>query len=187
MPERSHVVRTSLHTRERSYSLGPNALHWKEDEGEGQIEYADIHQMRLVSYLYYNYMHRQCTLHVRSGGKTCIRSHHYESLGKFDDRTETYVPLVRELARRIASSNPQAHFLAGGTGLWFIWLVVLLLCVLALIFLVLVILEGTSLPRGAYSILFLIIIFGPLAWHMMGRNKQSAFDPANIPADLLGG
>lgn len=187
MTELSHRVRASLLTKERLYRLGPQALCWTENGAEHQIAYSDLTQMRLISYASYGGLQGQCTLKDSAGGKVLLRSHHYESLGSFDDRSATYRPFVSELARRIAASNADARFIAGSRALWFAWLVVLMLIFLVLVLVVIGLLEKASLPIRLLGGLIPILIFAPITWNMVRRNKQKTFDPTDISDKLLGG
>lgn len=187
MTELSHNVRASLLTKERSYRLGQQTLFWTENGAERQIAYSDLIQMRLISYGSYGGLQGQCTLRDSSGGKVLLRSHHYVSLGRFEDRSATYRPFVAELARRMAASNRDACFIAGSRGLWLAWLVVLMLIILVLVLVVVGLLDNTSVPIRILGGLALILISAPFAWRMLRRNRQNTFDPDDISDELLGG
>lgn len=187
MTDLSHNVRASLLTNERTYHLGPQALCWNENGVERQISFSDLTQMRLISYGSYGGMQGQCTLRDSSGGKILVRSHHYQSLGRFEDRSATYKPFVSELARRMALSNPDARFIAGSRGLWVAWLVILMLIALVLVLVVIALLDNTSLPIRILGGLALVLISAPFAWRMVRGNRQKTFDPANIADKLPGG
>ena len=186
MTELSHTVRASLLANERSFQLGPDALIWKDNGTEGRLAFADIVQIRLITYASYGGAQAQCTIRDVSGSKVLVRSHHYESLGKFENRSATYTAFVSELARRVNSSNPDANFIAGSRGLWFAWLVVLVLVAVVLVFLVSAALEGTPLLPRVLGTLVPVLVSAAIAWRMMRRNNQKTFDPINIPTALLG-
>lgn len=120
----THSVRNSLADRERTFALGGDALHWRDDKAKGAMPYADVRDMRLISYASPNGTCFQCALRGKSGDKVKLRSQHYVSLNNFDDRRQSYAPFVRELASRVAARSPEAAFIAGSTGLWIAAIVV---------------------------------------------------------------
>jgi hypothetical protein len=171
MNEPTHEVRASLLDKRRLYRLGDDALHWQDAEREGQLAYADIVQVRLINYPSIGGNNGQCTVSDRSGKKLKIRSHHYESLGSFEDRSETYVPFVRALSLRVASAAPNARLVEGSTVMWVVWLVLLLLVGLTAVLLLLAVLEGITLAGGAIGALVALVIFAPSVWRMVRQGR----------------
>ena len=130
MTEWAHSVRNGIVSGERTYRLAQDALCWTETgRSDGRLAYADARLMQLISYASPIGRALQCKVTSTAGDKVLLRSAHYLSLGAFEDRTDSYGPLVRELAKRIHKANPGAAFVAGSTGLWLVWLVVGLLWV----------------------------------------------------------
>ena len=182
----THSVRNSLIDRERTFSLGTEALQWKETGRHGELPYAAISRMRLIAYPSTGGEHRQCSLFASRGRKIKLRSHHYRSLGAFDDRTDTYAPFVRELSRRIAAASPGAKFLAGSTSMWLVWLGLSTLIAVVGILLLTVVVGGEVLQAGVIAPLVVLAIVVPGAWKILRRGKAVEFDPAEPPADLTG-
>jgi len=186
MPEPVHSVRNSLIDKERSFSLGADALHWRDAAGEGRMPYAEVRDMRLIGYTALIGEALQCTLRDRNGGKVKIRSAHYRSLGNFEDRTATYAPFVAGLAKRIAAQAPDAKFIAGSTALWIVWLVLGVLCAIVVGLLILSLFDGV--PPAAPAIMAVVICIAavPIAVHRIRSDRARRFDPETPPQDLLG-
>lgn len=182
----THSVRNSLADRERTFALGGNALHWRDDKAKGAMPYADVRDMRLISYASPNGTCFQCALRGKSGDKVKLRSQHYVSLNNFDDRRQSYAPFVRELASRVAARSPEAAFIAGSTGLWIVWLVVGVLCAGFVLLLILSLFEALP-PIGAWVIAAVIVLASlPLAWRQMKAGAARRFDPLAPPPELIG-
>jgi hypothetical protein len=183
----AHNVRNSLIDKERTFTLGPDALHWRETQGsEGRIPYADVRDMRLIAYTSPIGESFQCALRGKSGGKVKLRSAHYRGLNDFEDRTATYAPFVKALAERVAAAAPDAKFIAGSTGLWIVWLTVGVLFLGVIVLLILSLFEGLP-PAGPWIIALVVcLIAAPLMWRRLGEGGAKTFDPAAPPPALLG-
>ena len=187
MTETSHSVRNSLIDKERVFCLGSDALLWSETGGEVRLPYDGVRDLRLIAYGSPAGETFQCTLRSRKHGKVKIRSHHYASLGLFENRTASYTPFIRELAARVAAGSPNARFLAGSTALWFVWLVIGLLCVGVAVLLILSLFVGVP-PAGAGLIAVVICLAAaPLIWRRVREGSARTFDPAAPPPELIGG
>jgi hypothetical protein len=186
MTEPVHTVRNSLADKERKFSLGPDALHWSDAGGEGQLAYSDVRDLRLITYASPIGETFQCTLRGRNGKKLKIRSAHYRSLNNFEDRTASFTPFVRTLAARVGAASPDAKFIAGSTALWIVWLVVGILCLGVVVLVILSLFEGLP-PIGAWVVAIGICIGSlPLAWRRIREGSARTFDPDNPPPELIG-
>ena len=183
-PALRHSVRNSLVDSERGYALEPDRLSWSEKKGHGSVAYAEIASVQLIGYAGSGGGQYQATIRRGNGKPIKIRSHHYVSLGNFEDRGESYAPFIRELCRRIAASAPKARFLSGSTYLWIIWLVVALLMALVAILAV----SAAYLPGAPALPAFLVLLAGaPLIWREARKGPKTTFDPKDPPPELLGG
>ena len=187
MTEPAHTVRNSLIDKERSFTLGEDALTWRDDAGEGRLAYADVRDMRLIGYPSLIGEALQCTVRGRRHGKVKIRSAHYRGLGDFEDRTETYAPFVAALAKRVAARAPDARFIAGSTGLRIVWLVLGVLCAIVVGLLVLTLFEGVPAAAPAIMAVAICIAAVPIAIRRVRADGARTFDPEAPPKDLLGG
>jgi hypothetical protein len=186
MSEPTHTVRNSLADKVRTFTLGPDALHWTGDAGEGQLAYKDVRDLRLISYTSPIGETFQCTLRGRDGKKIKLRSAHYQSLNNFEDRTASYAPFIRALTPRIAAAAPDAKFSAGSTALWIVWLILGVLCLGVVLLLILSLFEGLP-PVGAWVIAIVVCIAAvPIAWRRIREGGAKQFDPAAPPPELTG-
>jgi len=182
----THTVRNSLIDRQRAWTIGPDALHWREARRQGSIPYGDIRQVRLISYANTGGEQYQCVVTAAGRGRVKIRSHHYVSLGNFEDRTATYAPLIRDLLKRVAAASPGATFVAGSIGLLIVWMVVLLLFILGVATAVLAYFDGLAGTWKFAITVGVLILSGPLIWRRLAAGAVRPFDPADPPPNLLG-
>lgn len=182
----AHSVRNSLADKERSFTLGPDALHWSDAGGEGRMPYADVQRMHLIAYTSPIGETYQCTVRANAGKKIKLRSAHYVSLNNFEDRGTTYAPFVRALASRIAVAAPQAKFIAGSTALWMVWVIVGLLSLGVFVLLILSTFDG--LPAAGPWIIAIVVcaIAAPWIWRRVREGAAKTFDPSAPPPALLG-
>lgn len=182
----THSVRNSLADKERSFTLGPDALHWSDAEGEGRMPYAEVRDMRLIAYTSPIGETYQCTVRATTGDKVKLRSAHYVSLNNFEDRGATYAPFVRALASRIAAAAPKAKFIEGSPALWVVWLIVGLLCLGVFVLLILSMFE--DLPAAGPWVIAITVcaIAVPLTWRRVREGAAKTFDPAAPPPALIG-
>ena len=179
MTELTHAGRRRFFDRERTYTLGDNALTWQAGEAPQSLRYDAIGEVRLLKY---GFGQGQLSIRDRDGNTMKLRSHHRRGWGSLENRAQTYVPFVRELCRRVAGANPKAKFIAGSTVFWFFWMAVVLICgVNALLFTI-------PLFYGAFA--YLIPLLASLAvavvmWCAMPSIREAAFDPADPPAEAL--
>ncbi len=177
MTELTHAVRLNPLDKERIFSLGEDALHWREAGATRSLPYADIAELRL-----FKHGIGQLSVQDRGGTRIKLRSHHCRGLGSFENRATSYVPFVRELCRRVGAANPQAKFIAGSTAFWLFWLAVLLTCALNAALFALPLFFG-ALVYAIPLLVLLAIAF--VMWRTLPSNRETAFDPADPPADAL--
>ncbi|MFD0987486.1 hypothetical protein [Methyloligella solikamskensis] len=180
-------MRNAITDRERSWSLEPDALEWRDDKGkQGRIPYAAIGSLQLIDYASYGGRIYQCAVERKGGSGVKIRSHSYISLGNFEDRRGTYAPLIRGLAEKVADANPEADFIAGSTGLWIAWTIVGLLAVVMLGFFFASLGAGGPSLNGTLMVVVILLIGGPIIWRQVKYGKAKNFDPRNVPPELIG-
>lgn len=170
---------------EASWQLSAEGLVSEDEQGSKVIPYAGIRCLRLITFAGAGGTQARAILTTSGHGKHKIGSHHYLSLGNFEDRTASYIPFIRKLASRVAEANPQARFVAGSFGLWLGWVIVCLL-VLALAGLVVVaVLEDAPPLLGLIGVVVMVATAGPLAVRWAVRNLPKPFDPKSIPNEYL--
>ncbi len=184
----AHSVRNSLRDRETAFRLGDDALTWDNGGEQGSIPYQDIEHLNLITYgadaADPAAIHGQLIIRTRTGPTLKLRSHHLKGLGSFDNRSATYVPFVRELCRRAAAANPEAHFVSGSSGLRTLWLVIAVLVGLVSLALGLALIgEGFRADLLAGGLLTAY-----LSWTSFKRFRAfraATFDPADPPDALF--
>lgn len=190
MTEWTHRVRNSLIDGERTYRLTPDALCWTETgRSDGRLAYADARSMQLISYVSPIGRALQCKVRGATGEKALLRSAHYRKLGNFEDRTDSYGPFARELAKRIYEANPKAAFIAGSTGLWLMWLTVGVIWVGAVALIAAALFEAmfdAPLLASFAVALGVCAICLPLIWREVRSGGSRPFDPLAPPEALLG-
>ncbi|WP_346906874.1 hypothetical protein [uncultured Roseibium sp.] len=186
MTDLTHTVRNSLVDRERTFRLGTDALVIDGKAKQARVPYADIRKVQLIAYANTGGEQYQCTLSAGAHGRIKIRSHSYVSLGNFEDRSESYVPFLRDLMRRVAAASPEAEFVSGNTALLVVWLVVLLLFILGLGTVVLGLVDGLAGTWKFAMMVAVLLIIGPILWRRLRKGEVRRFDPDNPPLDATG-
>jgi hypothetical protein len=115
-----------------------------------------------------------------------IPSHSWIGPGRFDDRMESFSPLVRALAARAADLTPGARFATAGLemGEAFLWTMGLL-GVGAAVLLVASISAGAAtlgIALAARLVFVLILMLAIMPWL---KGSGATFEPRAIPRDLL--
>lgn len=108
-----------------------------------------------------------------------ITNMHFEGIGQFEDRTETFFPLVRQVVAGVAAANPAARFSAGEEPALY-WVMfglnVAAFSMLALLILYLPIVPG-NVSLSAMIKMGIVIFTLPLllSWAVNARPRR--FDP----------
>lgn len=185
MTDYEHKCRLSLITAEETWSLGDEALSIKAGKAAVEIPYEGIRAMHLITFAGVGGRQGRLTVRSGSGAKRKTGSHHYASLANFKDRSLTYVPFVRELARRVADANPKSDFRTGSGSLTIAWALICLLLLGVVLLGILAAIEN-AVPTGALIATGgLVLVASPFAIRWMTRSKPARFDPRNIPDELL--
>ncbi len=105
-----HVVRLNVLENEAVWRLGPNALEREETRSVGQtvtawFSYRDVRELRLsFAPTSFDSARYQCDLQLKHGTIRLV-STHYVGVGDFEDRAESYGPLVRGLVTCVAAAK----------------------------------------------------------------------------------
>jgi hypothetical protein len=115
----------------------------------------------------------RCLITPVNGRAISLLDRHYVSFGQFENRSDTFLPLVRLLLRRVAAANPKARLLDGMTfPLWLLWSVSLLSLLIVIIAAALIfavgLVKGAGFWLGALM-MFPIIAFLGLPTFWIGR------------------
>jgi hypothetical protein len=130
---------------------------------------------------------RRCTIRARDGRKIALSSLHFLGLGRFEDRTATFVPFVRALVARLAARYPDVELLAGmPPALWWLWFAcfgsIAAACALALLGTLAVIASGQMSWLSAGFLLAIVVIgIGPVQYvRTLWRSRPRRLDPNEI-------
>jgi hypothetical protein len=187
MSELAHAFRASAFSAERHYRLGPDALEWKDDRQAGQIAYRDVVKVSISNVPTLGQTQYRCMLRSAAGQKAALTSASYKRFGVIEDRSASYVPLVRELLLRIAAANPKASFSAGqGFGLWLFWLIILVLAALILAGGLILTVMG-QVPMAATGSFVVLAIMLPIGWRVVRHGPPRSVDPRTPPPEDLSG
>jgi len=119
-------------------------------------------------------------------GRCVIVSHSWKGPGRFEDRMDSFSPLVRSIAETAADLAPRARFATAGleVGEAFIWTIGLLGIGAAVLIVLSIGMGATSLGVALASrLLFvLILMLAVLPWLKGGA---ASLDPRAIPRALL--
>ncbi len=190
--EPTHRVRSYIFAKDRTYRISSEALWWEEGGVEGQVQFSDIDQVRLISYAALGPDQHRCIVRDKTGKMVRISLHHFKRFGWFEDRSQSYAALVRELTQRVASANPQARFVAGSTRLWLLsiaTLVVAGLTVLAIAFVFTMVgLGRVPLIEGLKLVVVFVVmaVILPGAWRGVRSGRARQFDPSELSFSVLG-
>jgi KDO2-lipid IV(A) lauroyltransferase len=119
MPELSYSFRPNAFALERSYRVGPDALHWTKGGKDGRIPFRDVREVRLYRQLMGRgeaavnkkimwSLHLQC----RSGRPIILSPLHSAGFRRWEDRSSAYVGFVQALLTQLRSSNPDLKVVA---------------------------------------------------------------------------
>lgn len=181
-----HRARVSALEPERLWRLLGDTL-WMTADGEADlaIPLSGIHEVRLAYEPTRFQSNRfRCYIEGTSGRRATLQNEHFAGFASFDDRTDTYLDLVRALIPRTARANPSCAFKTGTSPLnWWMQAAFLAVCsailALALVFLYAVI--GWLVIVKLILLAFLV----PMAVRWFRKNRPGTFTPDAIPSGLL--
>jgi hypothetical protein len=187
----THVVRANALEFEGTWRLLPDALELQggptaSADAVACFPYRDMMELRL-SYSPSRIDHNRyrSDIRMRSGRRVAVLSTHYAGIADFEDRSATYVPLVRGLVARVAAENPQVKFRSGKRPLVYFAEHLFLLAMVALLVFVLSITGVTYLSDSSWARVAIIVGFIPLLVLYTRKNWPRTFAPDAIPPDVL--
>lgn len=186
MPDPTHEVRNSLIDPVRVFGLDDDSLYWQAGERREQRRYADIASVHLITYPGYGGRPLQCTLTDRAGKKILIRSHHYVSLGNFQDRTGTYGPFIKALVSRLDAQGHDVAFDYGSSIMRAVWTTLFWLSVLVLVGYAFALIGGAGYSLEVAVPMTVVMVLLPVSRSMIGRSRPGTFNPKAPPTEMLG-
>jgi len=176
-----HSVRPHLISGQTTYGLDNDALVARNETNAVHIPYADITTVRLIDYPNFGGRQKQCTLTTRAQGKLAIRSHHYVSLGNFEDRSAAFDPFFRELCSRVHAANPRAEFLWGSNALRIVWGIVLACAAFGWLGWTVAAIENPSAISNTIGGAVVLSIASLVGLRAFTKIKVARFDPRDPP------
>jgi len=186
MNELRHAVRANAFEKERTFRLGEEVLYWEEPGAGGRMAYADVREVQLNPDLKFATDRARCALRDRAGIVVTLTSHHFEGLGVYRDRTDTYTPLVRMLLRRVANAAPDARFVSGSTTKLAMVLALGSIFVILAALMVMALAGAASLQLGALIVVGALVVLAPVSWYVLSRCGTKPFDPTDPAPELIG-
>lgn len=180
LAEFTHLVRPHWLSGVQTYELEDDGLSVRAGAGVKRIPYAEVEGFSLISYANAG-QQSQCTIRTRSRGKLNVRSHHFVALGRFEDRTATYTPFVRELCRRVHAKNPGARFIQGSRAIQIIWLIALVGAAFAWFAWIAAAREGAHDVWTSALSFAALVFFTVLGVRGFRSNAPQDFDPSDPP------
>lgn len=121
-----------------------------------------------------------------AGGRTMIASHSWAGPGRFEDRSDSFSPLVRALAARAADLAPAARFTTTGLNsdgamTWAVGLLGVGVAVL-LVFSLTAGAAGLGVSLASRLLFVLIMIFAVTPWL---QPRAPKLDPRDLPRALI--
>lgn len=182
----THEVRNSLIDSTRHFGVEDDGLTWEEGDRRDSRRFQDIKSVHLIAYPGYGGKHLQCTLTDRKGKKIKIRSHHYISLGNFQNRSQSYGPFVQLLTAGLGLHGQSVTFYCGSKIMRAVWAVLFWLSILVLVGYLFAIIGGVALSWATIATIAIFVTLLPTSWAMIRQNKPETFDPNAPPPDFLG-
>jgi len=185
--ELTYGHRNSLLTKMRTYRMSEDALYWQDDDKpEISLPYAEITSVEAQfapSRVQENrYLLR---LHSNRHEKVDITNTSYKGIGHFEERNESFVPFVRMLHQKIATSNASVVFKKGSSWAGYVFAIVVAFALIAvLVGAGLFFLMAGVIWIAAIKLAILIFLF-PRLLRYIKRNKPAEYNPLDLPDNIL--
>lgn len=120
MADFSYSFRPSVFASERHYILTPDRLTWTGD-GEGSVAYNAVAKVKVYQTRFWgsSKSYWTCILYPVGARKIHLGAAHHLHGRAIEERTQTYIPFIKELEARIAAANADARFITGRG--WLSW------------------------------------------------------------------
>jgi len=117
VPDYAYSFRPSASAPEQGYLLTPDRLTWTGNEAG--IAYRDVTRVKVYQSRFWgsSRSYWTCMLYPRQGKSIYLSAAHVVASRKIEDRTQTYIPFIKELEGRIARHNADARFIVGRSWL----------------------------------------------------------------------
>jgi hypothetical protein len=191
MTDATYQFRRSLRAAEQTYTVTDEIV----TGPFGSVPLSDIIAvrvytvpgMRSLAYGTLTPASRWCSILCRDGRKMVLVNLHFLGLGRFEDRSATYVPFVRAVIGNVAARYPQTPVLAGMPPSWW-WSWFLTFAVLAFALSALVLLTGIGMAldgeltwsTAGVVLVFAILAIGPVRYvRWLWQHRPHPLDPTS--------
>jgi len=115
--ELTYSFRPGRFARERTYRLRADGVAWQDGRRGGSVPYADVGRIEVCKerFLGSSASYWRCVLYPKAGRKIRLGAASRSGLRRIEDRTEAYIPFVKELEARVATANPRRIMVDGET------------------------------------------------------------------------
>ncbi len=117
MSELTYSFRPGRFARERTYRLCADRVEWQDGRRGGSVSYAEVARVEVCKerFLGSSASYWRCVLCPKAGRKIRLGAASRCGLRRIEDRTEAYIPFIKELEARIATANPRRIMVEGET------------------------------------------------------------------------
>jgi KDO2-lipid IV(A) lauroyltransferase len=117
MSELTYSFRPGRFARKRTCRLRADRLEWQDGHRVGSVPYADVARIEVCKerFLGSSASYWQCVLYPKAGRKIRLGAASRCGLRGVEDRTEAYIPFIKELEARVATANPRRIMVEGET------------------------------------------------------------------------
>lgn len=180
MSSLEHSFRSSTLTRTWTLRLDGDTLSCS---GRRDVDLRDVQRVSLLANPVYGHpslTHRQCKLKVSGRQREIyIQSLHPLGVGEYEDRSDTYGPLVAALCQRIARLNANAEFVSGSTGFKLMFYI---MAGLSGVFGALMMIGGIGERDAEPIFAAALLLFAAYITFSIGRSlTRDTFDPSDPP------
>lgn len=168
------------------WSVEADGLHWTDDKGgKGYIPPQEIKQVRL-KFEPTRIAPKRVGLHFMTPLHLAVSNSHYVSVGNFEHKPDEFREFVLAF-HNMFPANTKTVFNKGSTIAGWIFNIVVSLFVVAMLLLLAPMISLMGIGSGGTNIfrIIMILLFLPLLYKLIVKNKPSSYQANNIPMELL--
>lgn len=114
MTSLSFIGRSRSYGPERTFTLHPDSVAWQDRQSQGSLAFTDVHKIHVFKERFFgsSATYWACVLTSKAGAKLKLGAAHRAGFRSIENRTNTYIPFIKELESRLAAANPEVEFAA---------------------------------------------------------------------------
>ncbi len=169
----------------RTWYLTEDHIGWSDEDGvTSQIQYRNINKVRM-RYEPSRFETNRFSLIFYSPAEHKITNIHYNGVMDFADQSKDFVPFVRAFHEKLSTANARTRYSAGSTNTAYVMNILLTAFILFTLLAVGFYLINIGFIAIATAKFVLILVFLPVIFSLLKKNKPRTYDPRNIPPDIL--